>query len=207
MRAIVPIIAAVVTGSLVYIIFRAGAQGDRELTDFLIGSQVLFRVKVVDHTAKHGVILAEADQISSEDNREGAKLSLLPVDPCDLGDIVWRVNFDEGRPVLEINNSLSSTENISDLVRDDAYFFALAFPAILREILVNYIITQECDVDSDDEWCRYWIQFAQGLNSEELPGVQGDSEGKSVWIDTAIQNFSRKMNLLQRYMIALQRNK
>ena len=72
------------------------APADRRLTEIESGHIVRFRIKIVDTTDGRHRIVAAADGITvaAEKPESGGRLSLLPVNFCDLADQVWRITFD-----------------------------------------------------------------------------------------------------------------
>ena len=85
---------------------------DRQLTAFGSVDGVLFRVKVVeapeaDGDGRPARILRHADRIRPRMPDERQAKSLLPLDPGDFRDEVWRLEFDEtGEPILKISRHL-----------------------------------------------------------------------------------------------------
>src|SRR5207237_6506565 len=80
------------------------APANRQLSEIERGSTPLFRVKVIDDTSDTGRVRAEADAISplDADQLDANRTSILPVVKADLGQDIWRVQFEtaDGRPVL-----------------------------------------------------------------------------------------------------------
>jgi hypothetical protein len=159
------------------------APSDLMLRDFGPGEGILFRVKVVapdDHR-----LLAEADRITPQNNREG----LLPVKPEDLGEEVWRLNFDDDQVFLLINSQVA---NWKALARDPV-FIALVPPVILRMVLER-IIWRENDWDTEDmrDWRSRWLRFAETeLRVGPLPSGD-DEESLAQWIEKAVYAFCER---------------
>ena len=145
---------------------------DRRLAEIESGGTTQFRVKVVDTTSELGCVLAEADGITPLDRNEAQtnRDSILPVLVTDLNDQVWRVDFDspDGRPVLELNQKI---EGVAQLALRDDRFFALTYPAVLREILGRVLFVEEfgdLDGPADDwrvQWLKFQLRFAGSLSA------------------------------------------
>jgi len=169
---------------------------DRRLTDIDGTGIVHFRVKVVDNTANDHRIVAVADDIvvSVEKPETSGRLPLLPVNFSDaLGQQAWRIAFEANGPVLELNNRIL---NIKDVARNDAAFFALVYPAAVRQILTQILLVDQQDAHEEgDEWWNFWLRWAAHF-SGPLPR---DSEEAPFWIDDVISAFSREQNLIDRW--------
>lgn len=171
---------------------------DRRLTDIEGTGVVHFRVKVVDNTANDHRIVAVADDIvvSMEKPETSGRLPLLPVNFSDtLGQQAWRIAFEANGPVLELNNRI---DNIRGVARNDAAFFALVYPAAVREILTRILLVDEQDAHEEgDEWWNFWLRWATHF-SGPLPR---DSEEAPFWIDDVVSAFCREQNLIDRWRV------
>jgi hypothetical protein len=170
----------------------------RVLSEFEGSDSVRFRVKVVDHSAE-AKLLAEADGILplAPEETEQNRLPLLPVRHYDLGQELWKIGFEEGtenRPTLLVNNFI---EDRTAFVRSPA-FTSLAWPAILREILVRILVIEDYrELDDRNDWRCLWLQFARTF----IPGraLPPEREESFEWIADAVTAFSEKNGLLAKY--------
>lgn len=185
-----------------YMRFDCGTLGDlvfpdnRRLFEIDSSSVVRFRVKVVDNTTNERRIVAAADDItvSAESAGGGATISLLPVDFRDLGDVAWRVQFEASGPVLELNNRIDGIER---LARNDAAFFALVYPAAVREILTRILIVDEYEpADDADEWWSLWMRWARDLT--DAPPPDGDDDDRAAWIAEVVAGFCARHRLVEK---------
>lgn len=167
----------------------------RQLSDFGSADGVLFRVKVVKGYEPHGLLLAEADQIRprSTTDDDDNRIPLLPVKPDEnMGDEIWRIEFDGQQTLLLINSTLGDWRAI---VRHPV-FLSLVYPAALRFILVH-ILTEEGARDTDDmeDWRSRWLRFAVSLPGvSDPPRDDADDVNIQNWIDNAVSAFSRHHN-------------
>jgi len=171
----------------------------RNLTEFEGSDGVRFRVKVVD-SSHDGQLLAEADGILpvAPEEADQNKLPLLPVRSEDLGHELWRIDFPEGvqgRPELLVNINAGDRTAV---VRSPA-FMALAWPALLREILTRILIIDDyTDLDDEDDWRCLWLQFGRRiLPTAEVPPQ--DAGARWLWLAEVIEAFCNRFSLLGKY--------
>ncbi len=159
---------------------------NRRLTEIDSDRIVRFRVKIVDQSGGARRIVAASNDItvSCDTAGGGTRLSLLPVNFDDLGDEVWRIHFEADQPVLELNSRIDSIER---LARHDPEFFALVYPAAVREVLTHLLLVerwQENDEGSDVP--ELWIRWAREMISDPVPA---DPDDQRAWIDDVIAAF------------------
>jgi hypothetical protein len=149
----------------------------------------------LDNTTNERRIVAAAHDItvSAESNEDGARVSLLPVEFRDLGDVPWDVQFEASGPVLELNNRIDGIER---LARNDATFFALVYPAAVREILTRILIVDAYEAtDESDEWWSLWMRWARDLTDVALPE---DPDDRSAWIGEVVAGFCGRHRLVEK---------
>jgi hypothetical protein len=171
------------------------APEDRRLSEIDTGSVVRFRVKVVDNAANTHRVVAAADDItvSAAAGDGGARVPLLEVNFRDLGDLPWRVELEANGPVLELNKRV---EGIERLARHDAAFFALVYPAAVREILTHILVIEQYELAEDaDEWWSLWMRWARELTDAPLPP---DVEDRRTWIDEVAAAFCGRHRVLEK---------
>ena len=167
---------------------------ERRITD--VDGAAPFRVFVVAADGS-GRLLGHARNIRAKQPVE----SLLHLEESDkLGAEVWRIEFhDVGQPKLLINKDI---EGISGIVTDDASFYALVIPDVLRAVLTQIVIIhpQERD-DDDDGWHVDWLNLAARYapaDRKEPPPVVHDAdeerqEEARAWIDEVVRDFAAKV--------------
>jgi hypothetical protein len=184
-----------------YMRFDCGTLGDfappedRRLAEIDSGSIVRFRVKVVDNATNTHRIVAAADDITvSAAAIDGAtRVPLLEVNFRDLGDVPWRVEHEANGPVLELNNRVDGIERMA---RHDAAFFALVYPAAVREILTHILIIEEHEAaDEPDEWWGLWLRWARELTDAALPA---EVEDRRIWIDEVVAAFCGRHRVIEK---------
>jgi hypothetical protein len=188
-----------------YMRFDCGTLGaltlpdDRRLSEIDSGSVVRFRVKVVDNSAHMQRIVAAADDItvSASANDGGARIPLLEVNFRDLGDVPWRIELEAHGPVLELNNRV---EGIERLARHDPAFFALVYPAAVREILTHILVIEQYELvlfdhGETDEWWSLWLRWAREMTDAALPA---DVEDRRLWIDEVAAAFCGRHRVIEK---------
>ena len=172
---------------------------DRRLTDIDGTSVVRFRVKLVDNQANDHRIVAVADDIVvSEEKRESSgRVPLLPVNFTDtLGQQAWRIAFEPNGPVLELNYRIDA---VKDVARNDAAFFALVYPAAVRQVLAQILLVEQHDAHQEgDDWWNLWLRWAARYASP-LPNEPDEAP---FWIDEVIAAFCGEQKLVDRWRAA-----
>ena len=172
------------------------------LTEFTTGERLLFRVKVTSANDRSGLLLAEADRISAcnDEEQPDKRVALLPTEPANLGQLLWKVDIDEGLgTTLQINKDVGDWEAFarSPLCR------SLIFPAAMREVLWHVVAVRKTDhIDDQGDWGSRWLGFAQSLPGvAEMPERQDDVDPKDwlPWIDSAVESFARQHRMLEHY--------
>ena len=162
------------------------SDADRTLRDIDNRELVYFRVKVTDATGERGRLLAEADGlIGNPTEGPGNHVCILEVKFEDLGTLPWSLEInDSATPTLVVNQRIDNKE----YVRSNAAFFALVYPAVVRELL-TFIVNDEHDYDPEgDDWRDRWLRFVTALpDVGELP-VEKDADARP-WIDSAVRAF------------------
>lgn len=171
------------------------APDDRSLEEIDFGGRMRFRVKVTDLIGTHGKLIASAEDIIPSLPREDerARESLLPVEPrSDMGQEVWRVNFDTGGPFLEVNALI---DGVMDLFRNNRTFAALVYPHALRTILTQVLLINRTGLD-DHGWEGRWLRFGTLQTSapppDPSPGL-GNEEDIGNWINSVTAAFATKL--------------
>jgi len=173
---------------------------DTTLQELDPGNPIYFRVKVLDPVQKNGLILASVSGIrpSNEEPGEDGRDSLLPVGTKDLGNVPWRLDFNnEARPKLLLNFRIPGAV---DRISSDPVFQGLVFPGVIREILTWIYWAEDggWEEENGDSWQNLWIEFARRVLGEEPPETKSDPSDVRKWIDEVVGAFGRKYNLCER---------
>ncbi len=181
-----------------------------DLTDLAYSENLKFRVIVVDTAS--GKILAHADGISPEASAE--RKSILPVEFKDLGNEIWRVEYegDGQAPILCINNRITNIQNIAS---QDSQFLIYVYPAVIREILTHMVFVDNVDstTEPSTDWHGDWLRFIRQLRVEPPETLNKendnfDNERSLQWINRAVEAFCNTHSTkFQEYLQRLQEEK
>lgn len=169
---------------------------DRYLADFESEAEVMFRVRVTAVSGRPGVLLGEADQLRPHNpgDEPDRRISLLPPVPTDLGEEIWRVDFETG-PILQVNQNLPDWKQT---VRSEV-FRAFVYPAAFREIIHRILFVESHSSTEDmSDWRSRWLLFAT-----RIPGAGGVPKARDDyddWIEAAAAAFARQFTLRSRYV-------
>lgn len=166
---------------------------------------VLFRVRIIEPGPERR-LLGWRDRISTvQYDRSGNKVKgILPVKPVDLGDIIWKLNWDKGimDPVLHINKNINTGQDITSIAGRDSDFLALVFPEALRQILTRILMDESLDHDDDE---NNWLVFAgkqtvlSRPNEEEFEDRADFFTKVDEWVEDVVQQFSADIGVFDRY--------
>jgi hypothetical protein len=161
-----------------------------------------FRVKVVEPSnIGPGRLLAVADGITPEGFKVGdrRRVFLFRVSyVSDLIDELWRLDFDDAGPILELQQMIGMKE----IARQEA-FMALVYPELVRQILRQVLFVEKIDdpyADSDS-WQARWLRFGAIQAGARLPALDAGVAGQEheEWITAAASGFSRRLRLVAKF--------
>lgn len=179
---------------------------DARLVDVTLRPLPKFRLKVVDESERHGLLLGVADKLvplrpdEDLDNRQ----SLLPVEFCDLGDRAWKLDLGDW-PVLELNSRI---EGLGEAARSGGSFLGLVYPEVIRALLHDIVIEQgQTDPElDDDDWPSLWLRYACTLPGvEPPPSDAGANARREEWVDDAVQAFCRSRQARMRLAASIEK--
>ncbi len=173
---------------------------NRDLSEFDGDVRILFRVKVTDVSGRPGVLLAVADQLHARepDEQPDRRIPLLPPEPDDLGEELWRVDF-EGEPALLVNRDVPDWKA---MVRSES-FRALVYPAAFRIILTRILLRDGYAATDDfDDWRSRWLLFSTRIPG--AGGVPGAKEQYEDWIESVVAAFARRFGMRTRHVAAME---
>ena len=173
--------------------------------DGLVGEGLGFNFKVVDENEKIGRLLGLVENIKpvGEEDDEAGQQSILPVNPTDLGDQLWKLSFQNNRPWLDVNNRVP---DIMQIVKEDRQFFSLVYPAVVREILIRVLIIEDYnDPDgSPDDWRVQWLKWGIHWHPDQERPAEGDLksvyEDWLIWVDQVVNAFCQKHSVRDKYI-------
>jgi hypothetical protein len=177
---------------------------NRQLTD-LEGQNVFFTLKVVDRSEKFGRILGLTERIHPQKTGPQTipgRRGILPIEPSDLGQQLWRLEFRENYVVLLVNRSVPG---LADRIRSDPLLYSSVYPSIIRHVL-NVTLSENVDVDEEeDRWPVLWLRFGMQLHPDQAEPPQPDapSQDREDWIEQIVEAFCENHKLMDKYRAAL----
>lgn len=163
-----------------------------KMVEFDTLSGVIFRLKVVATGDREGMLLGTADGLKpSATLEDGGQRSFVVVRPADLGDVIWRLDFEEEQAVLLINRRLGDHHDF--LRRKEVV--ALVFPEVLRQLLVQAAETPSDDGDAT-HWTAQALALGERLATRPPPATADDDEALQEWAIEAVKAFARRHRLL-----------
>jgi len=189
-----------------YMRFNFGTVGaittpsNRRLTDIDRGDKILFRLKIINPSSGDiGKLIGHADAIPAfmpGSNRD----TILPVQGENLGQVLWRVDFQDEGPVLLLNSQVTEP-NIIELAQTDGEFQSLVYPAAFEQILWKIIVDTE-DVEDPDRWPSAWARLASRLSGEGLldpTDYEGDYSLATEKIKLYVEKFADEFRFRERF--------
>lgn len=161
---------------------------DELLYQFDAPESIRFRVKVVGTGEQRGKVLAQADQIRAalEDAETPPQTSLLVIAPKPLGQILWRLEFNNDEPELMVNSDVGDWKTFAATPA----FQAFVLPEVLRQI-ASWVLTEVKSMDDDDESVlALWVKFF-GTIGYDPKEVDDSDESKKNWIEDVVAYFGR----------------
>ena len=169
------------------------------------GENVFFTLKVVDRREQIGCIIGLAEHIRPQragKQTASGRRGILPIEPADLGQELWRLDFGDRDVVLQVNKDIPT---LFDGTRSDPLFFSAIFPQVVRHI-VSEAIMENVDIEEDDDrWPILWLRFAKDLHPDkETPPKPDDSkEDREEWMASVVRAFCDAHGFKDRYAAAI----
>lgn len=164
---------------------------DRRLSEFQSLAGLLFRLKVIATGDLDGRLIGVADKLKpSGDIEQASQQSFVVVRPQDLGDRVWKVDFDDSQPLLLVNSRLHDHQDF--LKRREVA--ALVLPEALQRILEEAAALGAED-ESGEGWHTMALRLGERLAGRAVP-QRSDTEEIDQWVDEAVGAFARRHQLI-----------
>ena len=177
---------------------------------------VRFRLKVTgrsDHNRSRLLAVAHGLRVAGlPDDVDGR--SLLPVITEDLGQRPYRLDFDDGGPLLVLNSLLGPKEAVAI----DPTIVSLVLPAAIRQIAVRLLADShgisDAELNVSSDWRADWFGFLRdrlkihrlSLNSSdeadlgEFDGQDSGDEDQEVWAESVVDAFCSHNTLKDRLL-------
>jgi len=156
---------------------------------------VLFRLKVVDAQGGTGKVLGSAQRLrpAGNENQEG-KRSIFPIREGELGEEVWRVNVDEGGPVLVLNYRIPGFKH---RILENPLLQGIVLPAAFRIVLEKLAVDPVPEEDDDDDWRLLWLRYLKETFAIDDNVADLKDEELREWIDNAVRRFCESRGFIE----------
>jgi hypothetical protein len=184
--------------------FDCGTVGAKTIPEVLFLNEldktgsVLFRIKVVDQKDQPGKILASADRVRpSIEGEHMGRRSIFPVQYCDLGQEVWRVEIDDDAgPSLLLNSKIPA---LMHRIHENPLVAGALLPAAFRFVLLHIAYNTSEEDEDGDGWKADWKRFyGEGLGVDDDPEDLEDDEAKEQWVDDVVRRYCEMKAFVER---------
>jgi hypothetical protein len=158
-------------------------KGNLPLDDLDRSESLRFRILI--HAENNPLLKASAESLRPMD--ESQSESLLPMEPADLGQALWRLDINDEGPVLKFNMKVfPSASGIENYLP----FGALVIPEALRRI-VETIAKDPERLNDENDSLGSWAPW---LDSLGVNGLSADAEEdeKQEWCNEVIEAFCNR---------------
>jgi hypothetical protein len=163
-----------------------------------------FHVRVIVFSDVDKRILASCERLSIYEAEEGSLQSLLPVEPVDLREQLWRLSTVDGdRPILQVSDDIDI--GMLERIRHEPLVQALVLPEAIRRAL-EHLLRNPPSEDDEDKWKGRWERYLEGLGIV-IPDDLDDDEDvvvtRAQWIDDAVSQIAIQLKLKTKSLAAL----
>jgi len=135
---------------------------DFELEDFSGTRNAKFAFIVTDPEDNIVLGLIKDQRILFDDEDEDEKKGILGIDEAELGDRIWKLDWEEDTdPVLHMNNKLYNPKGTAV----DPTFVSLVYPEILRMITRKQVELHESEM-ANSEWETFFENISEGQEED-----------------------------------------
>lgn len=140
------------------------------------------RFRIMMHEEGSPRLVASVENLHPMDDSQSE--SLLPMEPAELGERLWRLELREDGPVLQFNVSVfpnaAGVENYFP-------FNAFVLPEALHQIIEEISRDPEKLNDDNDGW-RAWGGWLDAIGADRPPTTE-DDDSRKVWCKDTLQIF------------------
>jgi hypothetical protein len=127
---------------------------------------------------------------------------ILPIEPVDLGQQLWRLEYRDHDVFLLVNQNVPS---LIDRVRSDPLFYAAVYPEVVRQILTSSVAENVELDEEDDHWPVLWLRFGKELHptKQNPPKFDDPEDEREAWIEDIVEAFCDANALKDKYLTAI----
>ena len=132
------------------------------------------RFRIILHEEGNPRLAASAENLRPMNDSQSE--SLLPMEPADLGERLWRLEIREDGPVLQFNSSVfPSAAGIENYLP----FGALVLPEALRQVLEE-IAKDPAKLDDENDAWNAWGKWLDAIGADR-PAAEDDEDVRKTW--------------------------
>jgi|SRR5215216_1534081 len=153
------------------------------------------RFRILVHEEGNTQMAASAENLRPRDENESE--SLLPMEPADLGQLLWKLDFNSDGPVLKFNSAVfPSAAGVENYLP----FAALVLPEAVRKI-VEKIAEQPDILDDEEEPLSSWGSWIDSFGLDRPHELEEDE--KFEWCNRVIEAFCNRHSFAARLGVEL----
>lgn len=172
--------------------FRLGTAGNPERTprsiDELARDKPL-RFRFSFHMPGDTRLVGFADGVRPVDEAGQLGGSLVDIEPCELGGVVWSLLMPEAthgpgeKPCVQVERSIFPT---AQAAVSHPWFVALVMPEVMRQVALLVATEQGC-LENDGVWLSGWAEFFRAMDVGQSPTESDDWHG---WAEDVARRFA-----------------
>lgn len=152
------------------------------------------RFRILVHEEYKPLLVASAEGLCQMD--ESQSESLLPMEPAELGQLLWRLDVNEEGPVLKYNIAVfPSSAGIENYLP----FGALVLPEALRKVMEE-IAKQPSRLDDEGDILSVWANW---LDSIGVGRPSDDEDEALAWCNLVVNTFCERHRFASRLAMEL----
>ncbi len=163
------------------------APTNTDISQLSVNSNILFRIKVVEHSDSNSKIVGHIKELrpESEDESVNSKLPLLHTEFTNLDQVPWKITTDPF-PTLELNNKIPEIQ--TKILKDEIYT-GLIIPSAFR-IVLNELVNDTDNFETDtDSWNSRWLIFTKNVLKVKWEPDFNDQQSMTKWVDEICNEF------------------
>ena len=163
-----------------------------DLSEYKLSQKPKFRIIIF--VPGNPKLLAATDNLrirnSDEDSSSKGLLSAIPAD--DLGERLWKLNFSDSGPTLNVNSN--QEVNMISLLKENILVRSMVLPEVIDQVL-RYIIKEE---DTSRQWMQDWKVFAEQYGVDLFDSsLKEDEDVRNACIDKIVMGWCQKLSLCE----------
>jgi len=135
-------------------------------------------------------ILARIENLEPNFPNDADSKGLVHVEVADLGEVLWRVEKDPSRPIIQVNKC-PELDMIGKL--KEPIFRGLVIINALEQFLELY--SDNPIPDNTGDWQELWKEYFYNNNIDDIPNESLSDEEKHEWVQQTINILAQKFKL------------